>query len=153
MKMLSSLLLLSLSLGSAIAEVLPAEYRIDAHRHTIPDTWYDALVNAGFPVINGTLYTDGFPTPRWTLEGHIAELDIQAINYSIIGIDGPAVAFLADDPPLAAALARQVNLEMYNYTQQYPTRLGAYCLVPLPDINSSLIEIQVSCFLFSSKCF
>jgi hypothetical protein len=150
--MLSSILLLSLSLGSAIATTpLPKDYRIDAHRHAIPDIWYDALVSAGFPVVNGTLEPDGFPTPRWTIEGHIAEMDTQNVNYSIIGINGPGVDFLSKEPAAAAALARKINLEMYNYTQQYPTRVGAYCLVPLPDINSSLIEIQV--FLSPPKNF
>lgn len=140
--MWSSSLLLSLSLGLVSAKTLPPHYRIDAHRHVITDSYRAALIDAGFDVLNGTLYTDGFPVPAWSVQEHIDTLNLQSVDYSIVGIDGPGVQFLSGNVPKMAALARQVNIEMYNFTQQYPDRVGAYCLLPLPDIPSTLAEIK-----------
>ncbi|PWY64829.1 amidohydrolase 2 [Aspergillus eucalypticola CBS 122712] len=106
-------------------------YRIDVHSHVIPPVWREALIAAGYPVKNGTVYTDGFPVPDWTLESHLATMDTLGINFSTISVSAPGVYFL-NDPKEAHALARTVNLAMHNYTQAHPTRLGALCLLPLP---------------------
>ncbi|GLA00604.1 hypothetical protein AnigIFM60653_009354 [Aspergillus niger] len=116
-------------------------YRIDVHSHVIPPVWREALVAAGFPVKNGTLYTDNFPVPDWTLESHLATMDTLGINFSTISVSAPGVYFLSD-PREAHALARTVNLAMHNYTQAHPTRLGALCLLPLPHVKEAVAELE-----------
>ncbi|RDH27195.1 hypothetical protein BDQ94DRAFT_154408 [Aspergillus welwitschiae] len=116
-------------------------YRIDVHSHVIPPVWREALIAAGFPVKNGTLYTDNFPVPDWTLESHLATMDTLGINFSTISVSAPGVYFLSD-PREAHALARTVNLAMHNYTQAHPTRLGALCLLPLPHVKEAVAELE-----------
>lgn len=117
-------------------------YRIDVHSHVVPQIWKDAMIEAGYPVKNGSLYADGFPVPDWTLKDHIATMDTLGVNYSTISISAPGVYFI-EDATKAHALARKINQEMHNYTRQYPRRLGAMCLLPLPHVDESLAEIEV----------
>ncbi|CZR68307.1 uncharacterized protein PAC_18206 [Phialocephala subalpina] len=141
--MLSSIFLLALSLRSVVAHyVVDPSFKLDVHSHVVPYIWRTALIEAGYPVKNGVLYTDGFPVSNWTLDGHIAAMDTLGVNYSTLSVSAPGVNFLAHDPCAAAELAREVNLLMYNYTQTYPERLGAMCLLPLPDVDSALAEIE-----------
>ncbi|KAI9733965.1 MAG: hypothetical protein M1834_002622 [Cirrosporium novae-zelandiae] len=138
-------------LGSVILALLPhlahatynidSSFKVDVHSHVVPDVWREALISAGYTVTDGTLYTDGFPVPDWTLTGHIAAMDTYGVNYSTLSVSAPGVFFLADDATAAASLARKVNLAMYNYTQTYPKRLGAMCLLPLPHVTAALTEL------------
>ncbi|TVY16245.1 Decarboxylase yanB [Lachnellula arida] len=129
--------------GSLVAE----SFKIDVHSHVVPDFYREALIEAGYPVklLDGqeTLFTDGFPVSEWNLTEHIAAMDSMGANYSTLSVSAPGVNFLAgqDGGLAAAALATKLNLAMYNYTQAYPTRLGAMCILPLPDINATLAEI------------
>ncbi|KAI9052146.1 hypothetical protein LZ554_003508 [Drepanopeziza brunnea f. sp. 'monogermtubi'] len=119
-----------------------SSFKLDVHSHLVPDIYRAALIEAGYPVKDGVVYTDGFPVPAWNLETHIRSMDTQGLNYSTLSFTAPGIGFLAHDPPKAARLARELNLVMFNYTKAYPKRLGAMCLLPLPDIDSSLAEIK-----------
>jgi len=137
--------LLLLSFQPIAAEyIVDSSFKLDVHSHVIPDVYRKALIAAGYPVTDGTLYADGFPVPVWNLTSHIAAMDEQGVNYSTISISAPGLNFLAGNASKAASLARQINNLMYNYTQQYPTRIGAMCLLPLPDVENSISEIEVS---------
>jgi predicted TIM-barrel fold metal-dependent hydrolase len=146
----SSLCLLLAASSPAVADYLvDSSFKLDVHSHVVPDIYRQALIDAGYPVKNGTLFTDGFPVPSWDLESHIAAMDTNGVNYSTISISAPGVNFLADDCCSASIVARQLNLAMYNYTQAYPTRLGAMCILPLPDIEASLAEIEARSLPYS----
>ncbi|KAK1139238.1 hypothetical protein N8T08_001168 [Aspergillus melleus] len=99
------------------------------------------MIEAGYPIQDGALYADGFPVPDWTLGDHIMTMDTLGVNYSTISISAPGVFFI-QDPSKAHALARWINQEMHNYTAQYPHRLGALCLLPLPHVREALIELE-----------
>ncbi|KAH8590501.1 hypothetical protein B0O99DRAFT_745221 [Bisporella sp. PMI_857] len=139
---LSLLVLTSRSFLVAADYVVDTNFKLDVHSHVIPGIYRQALIDNGFPVRNGTLFTDGFPVPEWTLEGHVASMDSLGINYSTLSVSAPGLNFLSDDPCAAAELAREINDLMYNYTQTYPTRLGAMCLLPLPDVEAAVAEIE-----------
>lgn len=121
----------------------PNSFRVDVHSHVVPDLYKEALIQAGYPVTNGTVYTSGFPVPSWDLATHIEAMDMNQVNYSVLSISAPGVNFLAANRTAARDLARNLNLAMYNYTQTYPTRLGAMCVLPLPHIDLALDEIEV----------
>ena len=95
-------------------------------------------------MVDGTVFTDGFPVPYWNLTAHIAAMDTQGVNYSIISVSAPGMNFLANDSCAAADLARQLNDVMYSYTQLYPSRLEAICVLPHPDVDAALDEVNVS---------
>ncbi|KAJ5648978.1 uncharacterized protein N7484_002701 [Penicillium longicatenatum] len=115
----------------ATTDSLGSDYRIDVHSHAIPSIWTQAMISEGFTVENGTLYNDGAPVPEWSLESHISAMDSLGVNYSTISITAPGVSFIKEAGK-AQSLARRINLQLHEYTQSYPTRLGALCLLPLP---------------------
>lgn len=123
----------------------PNSFRVDIHSHVVPDLYKEALIQAGYPVTNGTVYTSGFPVPSWDLATHIEAMEMNQVNYSVLSISAPGVNFLAGNGTAARDLARNLNLAMYNYTQTHPTRLGAMCVLPLPHIDLALDEIEVIC--------
>lgn len=136
-------------LAAGLAPSLSSPFRFDVHSHVVPDFYQEALIQGGFPVINGTVHVNGFPVPSWNLDTHIGHMDANQVNYSTLSFSAPGVSFLAGNETAATQLARELNLAMHNYTQQYPTRLGALCVLPLPHINAALDEIDVSqCCIF-----
>lgn len=141
-KLLLGVALACLASGHAIADSVGSNYKIDVHSHVVPPIWRKELISAGFPVKNGTLYTDGFPAPDWTLDSHISNMDSLGVNYSTISVSAPGVFFLKEARK-AKSLARSINLLLHNYTQTHPTRLGALCLLPLPYIDEAVGELEV----------
>jgi hypothetical protein len=141
-----SLVLALLACGTFAApspSTTPSSFRLDVHSHVVPDLYKEALIQAGYPVTNGTVYTSGFPVPSWDLTTHIEAMDLNQVNYSILSISAPGINFLAANGTAASELARNLNLAMYNYTQTYPTRVGAMCVLPLPHVDLALKEIEV----------
>lgn len=136
--------------AAALSPAFSATFRLDVHSHVVPDFYQEALSQGGFPVVNGTVYVNGFPVPSWSLDTHIQDMDINQVNYSTLSLSAPGVSFLAGNETAAAELARKLNLAMHNYTQHYPTRLGALCALPLPHIDAALEEAKVRriCFYF-----
>lgn len=128
----------------AVSSVTSECFRLDVHSHVVPDFYREALIDGGYTVKNGTVYTDGFPVPSWDLTSHIEAMDINDVNYSTLSISAPGVNFLASNQTAAGELARRLNLAMYDYTQSYPKRLGAMCILPLPHVQLALQEIEVS---------
>jgi hypothetical protein len=70
---LSLLLVLSRPLTASF--IIDSYFKLDVHSHVVTDTYREALIAAGYPVIHGTLYTDGLPVPTWNLSSHIASMD------------------------------------------------------------------------------
>ncbi|KAJ5951877.1 uncharacterized protein N7479_010290 [Penicillium vulpinum] len=140
-KFLLGIPLACLASGHVINGSLPSNYKIDVHSHVIPPIWKKELISAGYPVKNGTLYTDGFAVPDWTLDLHISTMDSLGVNYSTMSVSAPGVFFLKEAQK-AKSLARSINLALHNYTQAYPTRLGALCLLPLPYVAEAVDELK-----------
>jgi hypothetical protein len=123
----------------------PADYTIDVHTHPIPEFFRTALINAGYAVEkDDKLIVDGFETPPWTLDSYLQNRENFGYHYSILSITAPGVNFLRGNPA-AAKLARDLNNQMAEWTKQLPTKLGAFGVLPLMDIKTSLNEIKVRC--------
>ncbi|KAL2859321.1 amidohydrolase 2 [Aspergillus pseudodeflectus] len=135
-------ILMLTALHTLAAHCLSPNYRIDVHSHAIPDIWRQALLDAGYPIVNGTLTVEGFPVPEWTLDDHIDTMNKLGVGYATLSITAPGVYFLAEQPGKAKKLAREINEALHEYTQKYPTRLGALCLLPLPSVEDALAEIE-----------
>ncbi|KAL2784782.1 amidohydrolase 2 [Aspergillus keveii] len=135
-------ILLFTALHALAAHCLSPNYRIDVHSHAIPNIWREALVDAGYPIVNGTLTVEGFPVPEWTIKDHIDTMDKLGVGYATLSITAPGVYFLAEEPTKAKKLAREINEALHNYTLEYPKRLGALCLLPLPSVKDAVAEIE-----------
>lgn len=64
------------------------------------------------------------------------------MDYSILSISAPGVAFLHGNPA-AVNLTRRLNNYMFELMEQHPTRINAFCVLPLPNIEATLAEIDV----------
>ena len=121
---------------------LPANYTIDVHTHPVPDLFRKALKDAGFTVKGDELWIDGFLTPKWDMESYLANREKFNYHYSIMSITAPGLGFL-DGNSEAVSLARKLNDQMHQWTEQHPDKLGAFACLPLPNVEASLAEIKV----------
>lgn len=139
---ISRLLIAHASLSSAAS--MPSNFKVDVHTHPIPVAYKDALLAAGYgpPGTNvSDVFVDGFRTPDFTIESYLEERVRHGYNYSILSITAPGVNFLKGNMQ-AKTLARQLNDQMSAWSKQYPQQLGAFGILPLPDIEASLAEIN-----------
>lgn len=135
--------LISLSISDPFLN-MSSNLTIDVHTHPIPDFYREAMIAAGYPTRDGTqLVVDGFQMPDFTIDSYVENRAQFGYDFSIMSITAPGVSFLNGNSQ-AATLARKLNKQMYDWTQEYPSSLGAFAVLPLPDIESSLEEIRVS---------
>lgn len=117
-------------------------FKVDVHTHPIPNFYRTALLDAGYPGTGeADIFVDGFRTPDFTIESYIQERVEHGYNFSVLSITAPGVSFLHGNSR-AKELARQLNDQMAAYIKEYPNQLGAFGILPLPDIESSLEEIE-----------
>ncbi|MFD8810318.1 amidohydrolase family protein [Streptomyces sp. NPDC059627] len=110
-------------------------HRIDIHHHVIPDAYLKAMKRAGVgDPIAGVAY------PRWDVEADLDVMDRHGIQTAVVSITAPGVGFVEGDA--AARVARSTNEAMAQLVADHPTRYGAFALIPLPDVNAALREID-----------
>jgi predicted TIM-barrel fold metal-dependent hydrolase len=104
--------------------------RIDAHLHLIPSAYREELERRGLL---------GFPLPRAELGDVEAMMHRHDIDGAVLAPTPPGVAF--GDERLARRLARVVNEELAAAVATAPSRLGAFAILPLPDVDGALDEL------------
>ena len=104
-------------------------HRIDIHHHLFPPSYSAAVVALGQP-----------PTPKWTPAQSVEEMDQSGIATSVLSLSPPNVVF--PDPAVARRLAREVNEYGAKMAKDYPGRFGLFAVLPVPDVESSLREIE-----------
>jgi predicted TIM-barrel fold metal-dependent hydrolase len=109
--------------------------RIDVHHHVIPDAYAAEVARSGKPAIPNV------DPVRWDLDTDLAVMDRHGIQTALVSITAPGTAFL-DDHTEAAWLARTVNEALAALVAGHPTRYGAFALLPLPDVNAALAELD-----------
>ena len=105
--------------------------RIDTHHHfTIPKLFeLSTAKGVNQPTLKG-----------WTPEKSIAEMDQGGVTTSVISISDPGVWF--GDNAAARALARDCNELGAKVVHDYPGRFGQFAVLPLPDVDGSLKEVE-----------
>ncbi|MEU3985571.1 amidohydrolase family protein [Streptomyces sp. NPDC026672] len=112
-----------------------APHRIDVHHHVIPDAYLRAMDRAGLDdPIAGVAY------PRWDVDTDLDLMDRYDIRTAIVSITAPGVAFATGEE--AAYVARATNEAMAELCADHPQRYGAFALIPLPDVDAALAEID-----------
>lgn len=110
---------------------------IDVHHHILPQVYRDGLQEVGIDKSGGK------PFIKWTPEDSLALMDRQEIETAICSISEPAVYpvhFIA--PEKACALARKTNEAIAEMIQKYPGRFGAFAVLPLPNVEGALSEME-----------
>jgi predicted TIM-barrel fold metal-dependent hydrolase len=105
--------------------------RIDAHVHVLPEA-YRALV----PV---QAERAAAPLPAGTEEELPRAMERYDIDAAVISTGPPGAT--ADDPGLAAELARVANEELARVARADPRRRAALALLPLPDLDAAMAEL------------
>src|SRR5205807_3303205 len=76
----------------------------------------------------------------WTPEKSIEEMDQGGVAASVISISDPGVWF--GDNAVARSLARECNEYGTKVVKDYPGRFGQFAVLPLPDVEGSLREVE-----------
>jgi len=110
---------------------------IDVHHHIVPPFYLsenrDRIAAAGGGRINPAYFS-------WTPEQAIATMDEQGVATAVLSLS--AVAFWFGDKQAARRLARKANEYAADLARRYPGRFGLFALIPLPDTEGSLREID-----------
>jgi predicted TIM-barrel fold metal-dependent hydrolase len=108
--------------------------RIDVHHHILPPDYVSALASVGITSSGGR------PIPEWDLQNTLALMDRHAIATAITSISEPGIYF--GDKTFRRDLARRCNEFSAQLRHEYPQRFGAFAILPLPDIDSALSELE-----------
>jgi 6-methylsalicylate decarboxylase len=110
---------------------------IDVHHHIVPLFYLsenrDRIAAAGGGRINPAFLS-------WVPEQAISAMDKQGIATAVLSLSTPGVWF--GDPQAAAQTARRVNEYAADLVRSHPCRFGLFAVIPLPDPERSLREIE-----------
>ena len=108
-------------------------FRIDVHHHFAPPTFVAAVTaqDAGNPSLR-----------KWTPRVSIEEMDKGGVATAMLSITRPGIWF--GDNAAARKLARECNEYAARMMADYPGRFGLFAVLPLPDVDASLREIEYS---------
>jgi predicted TIM-barrel fold metal-dependent hydrolase len=130
--------LASLGAGALFADQSASEeaavdkpFRLDVHHH---------LSSPGFIAEISGRRTGQVPLMKWTVAQSIDDMDQGGVATAILSISEPSVFFGNFDA--ARKLARETNEFGAKVIADHPGRFGMFATVPLPDIDSSLREIE-----------
>jgi aminocarboxymuconate-semialdehyde decarboxylase len=107
---------------------------IDVHHHILPPGYVAAL--------GGRMGAQGLfgSPPQWSPQSSIEAMDRNGIRAAITSISAPGVWF--GDTAEAARIARDSNEYAARIKGDYPGRFGFFAVLPMPDIASTLREIE-----------
>jgi len=88
----------------------------------------------------GITSSGGRPIPEWDLQNTLALMHRHAIATAITSISEPGIFF--GDEAFRRDLARRCNEFSAQLIQEYPQRFGAFAILPLPDIDAALRELE-----------
>jgi predicted TIM-barrel fold metal-dependent hydrolase len=109
-------------------------YRIDVHQHILPSDYVSALARLGITSSGGR------PVPEWDIQTTLALMDRHAIATAITSISEPGIYF--GDVMFTWDLARRCNEFSAQLIHEYPQRFGAFAILPLPDVDAALRELE-----------
>jgi len=118
-------------LAAFVQTAAPAKpHRIDVHHHIIPPVQAEALVRnrGGNPV-------------KWSVSMSLEDMDKAGVATSITSVQNPGVWFGKVDED-ARKLARACNEYAAKLEQDHPGRFRSFAVIPLPDTEGSLREIE-----------
>lgn len=108
---------------------------VDVHSHFILPCYLDGLKQMNI----NPAQEDGFPTPAWSVEGHLAFMEEAGIDHSILSLSTPHIHH--GDDALAIALCRRINEDTAAVCSAHPDKFSFAACLPTPNVEGSLAEI------------
>lgn len=119
------------------APIFPNRGLIDVHHHFVPPFYLsenrDRITAAAAGRINPAYAS-------WTPGRALDAMDKQGVATAVLSLTTPGVWF--GDAQAAAQTARRVNDYAADLLRSHPGRFGLFAVIPLPDTESSLREIE-----------
>jgi len=111
-------------------------HRIDVQHHILPQGYVSKLASLGITKAFGV------DLPAWSPETTLAAMDRLGIQTAVACVSAPGFYF--GDATFTRKLVRQCNEESASLVASEPTRFGMFAGLPLPDVQSTLDEIEYS---------
>ena len=109
--------------------------RIDIHTHYLPPAYYAMLHKRKMTVLDG-----GMPTPEWTPELHLQNMDALSVSLACLSVSSPNLHM--GDADEAIETARACNEYGTMLMRTYPGKFRIMASLPLPEIEASVQEIR-----------
>ena len=106
--------------------------KVDFHSHFLTKTYYEYLKKYEDEM------PDGFPTPEWSIESHIASMDKLGIAFSFMTVSSPNLSGADRDEEIR--MVHQINIEGAEAVKERPDRLGLFASLPLPHVEDAVKE-------------
>jgi predicted TIM-barrel fold metal-dependent hydrolase len=103
---------------------------IDVHQHCFPPEYLAVLKECDIKVAA----LMNAPLPDWSLESHLAGMDEASIATGFLSITGGFI--------YSRSLTRKCNEYFAKIISNHPSRLGAFAVLPFPDVDACLKEIE-----------
>lgn len=110
---------------------------IDVHHHFVPPFYLASHREHIAAAAGGRMHPAYL---SWTPEQSLAAMDKHGVATAVLSLTTPGVWF--GDALAAAQTARQVNEYAAGLARSHPERFGLFAVIPLPDTESSLREIE-----------
>lgn len=110
---------------------------LDVHHHFVPRFYFSDYQDRIAAAAGGRMHP---AYANWTCEQSIAAMDQQGVTTAVLSLTTPGVWF--GDAKAAAQAARRVNEYAADVARSNPGRFGLFAVIPLPDPESSLREIE-----------
>jgi len=120
-----------LPLGGAVAQGAAPAKRIDVHHHLAPPN-YAAFMNSKNALAG--------PLKTWSLPRTIEDMDKAGVTTAILSITTPGISLGETDQ--ARKIVRDCNEYMAKAAADHPGRFGMFVMLPLPDVDGALREIE-----------
>lgn len=107
---------------------------IDVHCHFIIDEYVDTLKKYGME------NDDGFPLPFWDIDKQLEYMEYANVDKCVLSLSTPHQYF--GDLDESKKLTRYLNEYASKLKKQYPDKFLFGACVPLPDVTSSIEEVN-----------
>lgn len=108
--------------------------KVDFHSHYLSETYYKYLEQYEDKL------PDNFPTPKWSVESHLKQMETLGIAFSFLSVSSPNLA--RADRETEAQMVHQINLEGKAIVDAHQQRLGLFASLPLPHTDMALKEAE-----------
>jgi len=110
---------------------------IDVHQHIFPEFYIKTMKEE-----LGIKNCGGAPWPKWSAKAALKIMDKKGIEKGFLSYSLPGVYFKNDK--WSGEFARKCNDYLAEIVQKYPSRFGGFAVLPLPDADGALKELEYS---------